>query len=81
MRASCSQGQTSQPRSSGAPQNVFMLELNALYSALRGGRPPELPPLEVTYADYSAWQRARLDGGQLAKNIEYWKVGLPPRPA
>ena len=58
-----------------------MEELNGLYSALRGGRPSELPPLVVTYADYSAWQRARLDSGQLAKSIDYWKVGLPPRPA
>ena len=81
MHASCSQGHTSQPLSSGPAQNVFMLELNGLYSALRGGRPPKLPPLEVTYADYSAWHSARLDSGQLAENIEYWKVGLPPRPA
>ena len=59
-------------------QGVFLPELQALYSALRGGRAQELPPLEVTYADYSAWQRARLEGSQLAKSIEYWKVGLPP---
>lgn len=61
-------------------QGVFLPELQALYSALRGGRAPELPPLEVTYADYSAWQRERLDGGQLAKSIEYWKVGCRRAP-
>ena len=81
MRARCKQKshQSVQACLGGAPrQGVFLPELQALYSALRAGRAPELPPLEVTYADYSAWQRARLDSGQLAKSIAYWKVRLQP---
>ena len=35
------------------------------YNALQYGRPagPDLPALPIQYPDFSAWQRARLDGG------------------
>ena len=45
---------------------MLKTELAAAYNALRAGRArPELPPLAVQYADFAAWQRARLDGGAL----------------
>ena len=45
---------------------IMRSELAAIYEALRGGhQPPELPPLPIQYADFAAWQRARLDGGEL----------------
>ena len=51
-------------------------EFQALYQALAAGRVPDLPPLRVQYTDYAAWQRARLDAGQLAGGVAYWKVWL-----
>ena len=35
-----------------------------------------MPPLEVNYADYATWQRRRLESGQLAGSIAYWKEKL-----
>ena len=61
-------------------QGIILPELNALYRALRARRPPELPPLQITYADYSAWQRARLDSGQLGASVAYWQAQLAGVP-
>ena len=61
-------------------QGIILPELSALYSALRAGRPPSLPPLQVTYADFAAWQRARLESGQLGRSIDYWKAKLAGVP-
>ena len=53
-------------RSDGWSWGVLKTELAAAYNALRAGRAcPELPPLAVQYADFAAWQRARLEGGAL----------------
>jgi amino acid adenylation domain-containing protein len=71
---------------------VLHTELSTLYSALRQGREPTLPPLPVQYADYAVWQRARLDGDRAAVAYAYWRdqladltpLDLPtdrPRPA
>lgn len=57
-------------------QNVLASEFQALYQALAAGREPELPTLRVQYTDYAAWQRMRLDAGQLAGGVAYWKVCL-----
>ena len=52
--------------SDGVSMAILKSELTAIYEALRAGRPPtELPPLPIQYADFAAWQRARLDGGEL----------------
>ena len=45
---------------------ILRSELTAIYEALCAGRqPPKLPPLPIQYADFAAWQRARLDDGEL----------------
>jgi amino acid adenylation domain-containing protein len=59
----------------------FTSELMACYTALAEGRAVEPPPLEVQYGDYAAWQRNRLAGGALAKDLDYWRdelAGVPP---
>ena len=54
---------------------VLSSELAAVYNALRAGRPPpKLPPLPVQYADFAAWQRARLDIGELEAQV--WRMVL-----
>jgi amino acid adenylation domain-containing protein len=78
---------------------LLVRELGALYAAARAGAPdPErllalLPPLPVQYADYAVWQRGRLAGEDLERQVGWWRgqlAGIPevlalpvdrPRPA
>jgi amino acid adenylation domain-containing protein len=54
---------------------VLVDDLTALYA----GRPrPELP---VQYADYAVWQRERLTGEEVARQLAFWRdqlAGAPP---
>jgi amino acid adenylation domain-containing protein len=68
-------------------------ELAARYDAIIAGRQPELPELEIQYADFAAWQRSYLDGDLLDELLAHWlevlqgapeRLELPtdrPRPA
>jgi amino acid adenylation domain-containing protein len=61
---------------------VFLREFAAIYSALRAGRDPALPPLTIQYADYSAWHAEQLQGSAAAEHLAYWREhlrGAPPR--
>ncbi|MET9514328.1 amino acid adenylation domain-containing protein [Streptomyces sp. NPDC002994] len=40
---------------------IFTEELTACYTAVAAGRRPECPELAVEYADFAAWQRAKLE--------------------
>ncbi|MFF2408064.1 amino acid adenylation domain-containing protein [Streptomyces sp. NPDC058092] len=56
-------------------------EVTELCRAAAEGRPAELPPLPVQYADYAAWQRSRYDSGEFEPDLAYWRrrlAGLPP---
>ncbi|HEX3731196.1 MAG TPA: amino acid adenylation domain-containing protein [Opitutaceae bacterium] len=78
--------------SDGWSSGVIIRDLAALYEAGAAGRPPALPPLEIQYADYAAWQARRLAGpaaaASLRRRIEAL-AGVPvlnlptdrPRPA
>ncbi len=61
----------------------LLRDLVAAYSARRTGVEPELPPLPVRYADFAAWQRARLrgPGGPIAAQREQWRRVLDGAPA
>ncbi|MGJ5892736.1 amino acid adenylation domain-containing protein [Streptomyces niveiscabiei] len=52
---------------------ILAREFGALYAAHRAGEPDALPALPVTYADYSAWQSARLTGDLLAGQLAHWR--------
>ncbi|HEU4882970.1 MAG TPA: amino acid adenylation domain-containing protein, partial [Longimicrobium sp.] len=54
--------------------------LAALYGAFTRGEPSPLPPLAIQYADYAAWQRARLAGEEHARQVEYWRARLAGAP-
>ncbi|MFC5288833.1 non-ribosomal peptide synthase/polyketide synthase [Actinokineospora guangxiensis] len=58
----------------GWSMGVLLEDLRALYSG------EELPPLPVQYADYALWQRARLDGAEMARGLEYWRGRLAELP-
>jgi HemK-like putative methylase len=60
---------------------LFVRELSALYRA--GGDPgrANLSVLPVQYRDYAVWQRARLVGDELERQVSYWRrhlSGAPP---
>jgi amino acid adenylation domain-containing protein len=60
----------------GWSANVFQRELIALYEAFAAGTPSPLPDLPLQYADHAVWQREWLQGGELEKQLSYWKEQL-----
>ncbi|HEU4556950.1 MAG TPA: amino acid adenylation domain-containing protein, partial [Longimicrobium sp.] len=66
--------------SDGWSMGVWTNELSALYAAYRRGEPDPLPPLEIQYADYAAWQRTWVDGEVLQRQAEYWRRTLSGAP-
>ncbi|MEU7145875.1 amino acid adenylation domain-containing protein [Nocardia sp. NPDC046473] len=67
-------------------------EFGVACAALRDGRQPEFAPMPVQYADYAVWQRDRLTGDLLDRQLAHWRsvldgstpLDLPtdrPRPA
>ena len=64
----------------GWSTGVLYRELAALYGAFRRGEPSPLPPLPIQYADYAAWQHARLAGPEHARQVEYWRARLAGAP-
>ncbi|HET6230713.1 MAG TPA: amino acid adenylation domain-containing protein [Longimicrobiaceae bacterium] len=67
--------------SDGWSMDVFSRELFALYAAFSEGLPSPLPELAVQYADYAVWQRAWLAGGELERQLGYWRERLAGAPA
>ncbi|MFF0741729.1 amino acid adenylation domain-containing protein [Streptomyces sp. NPDC004111] len=76
----------------GWSSGVLFRELGTAYAAFTAGRPPQLPPVAVQYADYALWQRQWLAGPGPDAGLAHWKgrlsgaapLDLPtdrPRPA
>jgi amino acid adenylation domain-containing protein len=65
----------------GWSTEVLFRELFQLYEARRSGRAADLPGLVVQYADFACWQRKRLSGALLEKQLAYWKRQLQDAPA
>ena len=66
----------------GWSTGVLVTELATLYEAFSSGHASPLAPLPLQYADYAAWERDRLQGERLEKELAYWKHALadiPPR--
>jgi len=60
--------------------DIFLREMIALYEAFNSGQPSPLPDLPIQYADFAEWQRGALQGGEIEKQLAYWKnqlLGLP----
>jgi len=64
----------------GWSMSVLFGELSAAYNAFRRGETPSWPPLPVQYADYAVWQRDRLSGAELTRQIGYWRNQLDGAP-
>ena len=56
-------------------------EMNALYRAYHDGQKDCLAPLPIQYADYATWERRRLAGGALQRQVDYWCRTLHGAPA
>ncbi|ASS74119.1 hypothetical protein CIG75_03350 [Tumebacillus algifaecis] len=62
--------------SDGMSMAVMIHELVMLYEAFIDGKPSPLPPLEIQYADFAAWQRDWFTGSVYEKHIDYWRGQL-----
>ncbi|HEX8694770.1 MAG TPA: non-ribosomal peptide synthase/polyketide synthase, partial [Longimicrobium sp.] len=60
---------------------LLVREVSALYTARARGEDARLPELPVQYADYAAWQRDRLQGELLERQLAYWRERLAGAPA
>ncbi|HEX2203309.1 MAG TPA: amino acid adenylation domain-containing protein, partial [Longimicrobium sp.] len=67
--------------SDGWSLGVLFRELSALYAAFVAGEESPLPGLPVQYADFAVWQRERLRGEALDRQLAYWKGRLAGAPA
>ncbi|HTG36400.1 MAG TPA: condensation domain-containing protein, partial [Thermoanaerobaculia bacterium] len=67
--------------SDGWSMGILTREVAALYEGFAAGLPSPLPELPVQYADYSAWQRARLSGEALERELGFWRQRLDGAPA
>lgn len=66
--------------SDGWSNGVLIRELSALYTAYSTGAPSPLPELSIQYADFALWQRTRLQGAELTKQLTYWRNQLAGMP-
>jgi amino acid adenylation domain-containing protein len=55
---------------------VLLDELRAVYSGLRSGAKPALPPLGATYADFVQWQASLLAGAEGHRLWTFWQAEL-----
>jgi len=61
-------------------RGVFVRELAAHYQACIADRASALPELPVQYVDYARWQRQRLQGPMLDRQLAWWKQALHGAP-
>ncbi len=67
--------------SDGWSMGVFAREISAAYAASCAGLPPTLPRLPIQYADFALWQRSWLAGGELERQLAYWRGHLEGAPS
>ncbi len=59
----------------GWSSGILLHELGRLYAGHR------LPAVPIQYADYAAWERGRLQGERLERQLAYWRQQLDGAPA
>jgi amino acid adenylation domain-containing protein len=65
----------------GWSMGVLFRELSALYAAFVEGRASPLAEPAVQYVDFATWQRTRLGGDALDRQVGWWKARLSGAPA
>jgi amino acid adenylation domain-containing protein len=66
--------------SDGWSRGILIKEVSALYQAFGRGEPSPLPELKIQYGDYAVWQRDRLQGEALERELTFWKEQLAGAP-
>ncbi|MEC9375343.1 MAG: amino acid adenylation domain-containing protein [Pseudomonadota bacterium] len=61
--------------------DIINRELSVLYNGVLEGITPELPIINIQYADYSIWQRNLLQEGQFDEQLKYWLNKLSGIPS
>ena len=56
--------------------DLLVKDLSAAYTAIVEGRPADLAPPPIDYADFAAWQREWLAGDEPAAHRDYWRTRL-----
>ncbi|MBM4200177.1 MAG: AMP-binding protein, partial [Gammaproteobacteria bacterium] len=56
-------------------------EFAVVYAAQTAGQAVAWPPVPVRYVDYAVWQRAWLEAGEGARQLDYWRAQLGDEPA
>lgn len=64
----------------GWSREVLVCELATLYGNFSSGKYFPLPELPIQYADFAHWQRQRLQGEVLDRQLTYWKQKLADAP-
>ncbi|OWA08458.1 non-ribosomal peptide synthetase [Streptomyces sp. CS227] len=60
----------------GWSMGIVTRELSELYASAVRGTAPALPPLPVQYPDFAVWQRDRLEGEGLDRQLAHWREKL-----
>ncbi|WP_420126423.1 amino acid adenylation domain-containing protein [Longimicrobium sp.] len=60
---------------------VLLEEFSALYRAFSRGEASPPPEPALQYADYAVWQRERLTGEAVERQVEFWRRELEGAPA
>ncbi len=60
----------------GWSADIIYRELEEIYAAFCQGKQPLLPPREIHYADYAAWERLHLVGENLNASLAFWRQYL-----
>ena len=56
--------------------DILYVELSQLYRAFKDAAPSPLPPLPVTYGDFSVWHSQWLEGDQFQAQLAFWHERL-----
>ncbi len=62
--------------SDGWSAEVLVKEFTSLYRAFSQGQVSPLADLAIQYADFACWQRRCLVGGELERQLDYWRQRL-----
>jgi len=66
--------------SDGWSIGIFFAELSRNWSGFARGEFVPLPALSIQYGDYALWERERLGGETIARQIEFWRDNLRDAP-
>ena len=64
----------------GFTGSILLDELGAIYDAFATEAPNPLPPLELHYTDFAAWELQWMQGQRLADEVEHWRSLLRDAP-